>query len=250
MARKKTSSFLFCSAEDIKTTLKNFANAQKAYTISKFFKTGSGEYAECDIFWGITVPQIRSILPLCAKVPLGEIEKLLADPIHECRLCAVLILVEQYCAGDEILKRNIFDFYLSHTNGINNWDIVDLSAPKIVGDFLLHHKNERKILFALATTNNLWERRIAIVSTLALIKNGEFTDTFEIIKILINDQHHLIHKAAGWMLREIGKVNFSAEKSFLDEYCTMLPRTTVRYAIERFPAEMRNKYLSRKSRIR
>lgn len=233
------------SANEVISILKKISNKKKAQTLSKFYKTGPGEYAENEVFWGITVPQLRVLLPRCRTLPLQDIEKLLDHPAHECRLLGSLILVEQYRLGNDSMKKNIFDFYLSHTYGINNWDIVDLTAPKIVGDYLLHRKQERKILFELAKSNNLWKRRIAIVSTLPFIKKSEFTETFEIAKILIRDPHNLIQKAIGWMLREVGKIDFDAEKAFLDKHSASLPRIALRYALEHFPKKMKHHYLHR-----
>ncbi len=231
-------------AEEIRSMLRTLANDEQAKILSKFFKTGPGEYGEGDLFWGIKVPQIRAIARPCRDVPLPWLEELLIDPVHECRLCAALAIAERYQHGDDRTKKSCYHFYLSHLKGINNWDLVDLTAPKIVGDYLLRNKQERKLLPKLAKSNNLWERRISIVATYPLIKNGQFNDTFTIAKMLLGDSHDLIHKAVGWMLREVGKIDHLAEESFLDEHCSRMPRTALRYAIERFPGKKRKYYLA------
>jgi 3-methyladenine DNA glycosylase AlkD len=198
-----------------------------------FFKTGKGEYGEGDKFLGIRVPVQRKIALRYTDLTLPEITALLASPIHEFRFTALEILVAQYEANP---RPDIFDFYLRSTNRVNNWDLVDTSAPYIVGQHLL--TRDRTILDILATSPNLWERRIAIVSTLTLIRNGELEDTFRIARTLLPDRHDLTHKAVGWMLRETGKQSRPALLAFLQANYPALPRTTLRYAIERFtPAE-------------
>ncbi len=234
---------LFCE-DDVRTALRNLANDKQANILSKFFKTGPGQYGEGDVFWGIKVPQIRAISRLCQYLPLLELEGLLNDPVHECRLCAALALVEKYQKGDEQIKKSCFRFYLSHLHAINNWDIVDLSAPKIIGDYLYRNPQRKKLLARLAKSKNMWERRIAIVATHEFIKNNDFDDTFVIVKLLLKDPHDLIHKAIGWMLREVGKRSREAEIKFLNEYCTMMPRTALRYAIEHFNENQRKQYLA------
>lgn len=230
-------------AKDVIAALKAKADPKKAAFLTRFFKTGKGEYAEGDVFLGLTVPDSRFIVKEFCDLNFEEIEKLLASSFHEARLVALLILVAQFKNADEKKQKSIFNFYLSHTEGINNWDLVDTSAPQIVGGYLL--KNNRKILYKLAKSKNIWERRIAVVSTYSFIKNGEFEDILALTLLLTNDKHDLIHKAVGWMLREVGKKNEKVLTSFLDVNCLKLPRTTLRYSIERFPEKIRLSYLKR-----
>lgn len=217
------------------------ADPQKAKVLQRFFKTGPGEYGEGDIFLGVDVPTQRRLAKKYANLSRTEIRKLLTSKIHEQRLTALLILLLQYQKADETGREEIVNFYLNHTRWINSWDLVDATAPKILGDFLL--RREKKILFQLARSENLWERRIAIIATLRFIKEGRDQETLEIAKILLSDSHDLIHKAVGWMLREVGKHNRRAEEEFLCRYASIMPRTALRYALEKFPAEEREKYL-------
>ncbi len=241
---KKSKLLSFSCADDVRSALYKLSDDRQARILSKFFKTGPGEYGEGDIFWGIRVPQIRSIARRCLNLQLSALDGLLHNPVHECRLCAALAIVEKYKKGDEKIKKTCFQFYVSHVTAINNWDIVDLTAPNIIGDYLFRNPRERKLLSRLAKSKNLWERRIAIVATHEFIKNGELEDTFSIVKLLLKDPHDLIHKAVGWMLREAGKRNRDAEIQFLNEYCTMMPRTALRYAIEHFSEKQRTHYLA------
>lgn len=232
--------------DDILTNLKNYSNPKKAKILSRFFKTGIGEYGEGDKFLGVVVPDIRKIAKKHVHLSLNEIEKHLHSNFHEERMCVLLILVEQFKKDTEKQKK-IFEFYLKNTEYINSWDLVDLSAPSIVGVYLSDKdKKEKEVLYKLSKSENLWEKRISIISTLSFIKQNKFKDTFEISKILLKDKHDLIHKAIGWMLREVGKRNLDEEEKFLKEnnrYKTM-PRTMLRYAIEKFPEEKRKKYLN------
>ena len=221
--------------------IQDFANPEKAKILQKFFKTGEGEYGEGDIFLGVTVPELRNIAKDFYGLNLIKIERLLHSKIHEHRLTAVIILGEKYKRAKEEEKENIFNFYLENSEKINNWDLVDLSAPKIVGDFLLDR--DKNILYKLVRSENLWEKRIAIISTFAFIRNEEFEDCLAISELLLNDKHDLIHKAVGWMLREIGKRNLEVEEEFLKEHYKKMPRTMLRYAIEKFEEEKRKKYL-------
>jgi 3-methyladenine DNA glycosylase AlkD len=211
--------------------------------LQSFFKTGKGQYGEGDIFIGVTTPQIRKIAKQYLWLTFTEIKSLLQSRIHECRLLGLLILIGQYQKGDEKVKGKIFNFYLKHALRANSWDLVDLSAPQIVGDFLLG-KN-KKILYRLAALDNLWPRRIAVVATLAFIRHNQLNDTFKITGILMNDKEELIHKACGWMLREAGKRNKSRLKHFLKEYCRVMPRTMLRYAIERLTNKEKLSYMVR-----
>jgi 3-methyladenine DNA glycosylase AlkD len=215
---------------------------KRAANLAWFFKTGKGEYAEGDRFIGIQVPVQRQIAHRFLGLTFREIAGLLASPIHEHRFVALEILVAQYERGDEARRTRIFDFYLAHTQGINNWDLVDTSAPYIVGQHLL--SRSRRLLDRLAASSNLWERRIAIIATLALIRNGEIEDTYRIARKLLRDPHDLIHKAVGWALRETMKVSPDSLLDFLRRHYASLPRTTLRYAIERFSAAQRKRLLT------
>ena len=229
---------------DLVADLQKLENSQKAKILSRFFKTGKGEYGEGDIFLGITVPQTRSIAKKYTNLNLKDLEKLLSSKIHEHRLIALLILIENY-RKDSIENKNlIFNFYLKNTKFINNWDLVDLSAPNIVGNFLLD--KDKSILYNLAKSSNLWEKRIAIISTFAFIRLYKFKHTLKISEVLMNDNHDLIHKAVGWMLREVGKRNKEVEERFLNQYYKKMPRTMLRFAIEKFENNKRKKYLERK----
>jgi 3-methyladenine DNA glycosylase AlkD len=217
------------------------ADPHRAAHSQSFFKTGKGQYGEGDRFLGITVPVQRKIALRYVALPLDDITRLLGSPIHEFRYAALEILVAQYRRGDDALRGRIYEFYLSHTDRVNNWDLVDTSAPYIVGEHL--KARPRRVLDQLAVSTSLWERRIAIVATLALIRQGQLKDTFRVARKLLSDKHDLIHKAAGWALRETGKVSQKELGKFLSTHYTKMPRTALRYAIERFPAHQRKKIL-------
>ncbi len=223
--------------------MENFANPEKSKILQRFFKTGKGQYGEGDIFLGLTVPQSRAISKKYRNLSLADISSILKSRIHEHRLVALLILVLKFEVGNESQRKRIFDFYLKNAKYVNNWDLVDLTAPKIVGYFIEEHKRDMKILYKLAKSDNLWEKRIAIISTAFFIRKGKFRNTFKIVKILLKDKHDLIHKAMGWMLREIGKRNQKILEDFLERNIKKIPRTTLRYAIERFPKNKRKEYL-------
>lgn len=225
----------------IKKELQKKGDKERAKALSRFFKTGKGQYGEGDVFLGIKVPIQREIVKMFKEVSLFEIQELIDDKIHECRLTGLLILVQKYKKAED--KKEIFDFYLKNAKKINNWDLVDLTAPNIVGDFLLNKKKEREILYSLSKSKNLWERRIAILSTFTFLREKQFKDAIEISKILLKDEHDLIHKAVGWMLREIGKRDKGVEVDFLKKYCKIMPRTMLRYAIEKFDSREREKYM-------
>lgn len=220
------------------------ANKEKVQLYASFFKTGKGEYGEGDVFLGVTVPKQRIVAKKYSELPFTQISQLLESPYHEERLTALIILVGQYKRGDPFVQKQIYNFYLAHTKSINNWDLVDLSAHHIVGDYLV--LRDRKILYTLARSKNIWPRRIAIIATAAFIRQGSFADTLAIAEILLSDKHDLIHKAVGWMLREVGKRNQSVLEKFLVEHIPIMPRTTLRYAIERFPEQKRKQYLKMK----
>ncbi|MDO8554631.1 MAG: DNA alkylation repair protein [Candidatus Micrarchaeota archaeon] len=220
------------------------ANPSKAKILSGFFKTGKSEYGEGDIFIGLTVPQSREIAKKYIDLGFNDIKKLLDSKIHEHRLIALLILVERFRKANEKQRKIIYEFYMSNTKYINNWDLVDLSADKIVGEHLFLNGN-KSILYELARSQNLWKRRIAIIATFAFIKKGKFTDTFTIAELLMQDKHDLIHKAVGWMLREVGKRNQEVEEEFLMKHYKKMPRTMLRYSIERFNDEKRKFYMEK-----
>jgi 3-methyladenine DNA glycosylase AlkD len=224
---------------ELELALKAAGDPERAKGLANFFKTGKGEYGEGDRFLGIRVPVQRKIAVAHKDLPLAEIAVLLESPFHEFRFAALEILVAQYEATP---TQEIYDFYLQHTQGVNNWDLVDTSAPYIVGAHLLTRK--RTILDKLAASTVLWERRISIVSTLTLIKHGEIDDTFRIARKLLPDRHDLTHKAVGWALRETGRQSRPALLEFLRSHYASLPRTSLRYAIEHFTPEQRKSLLA------
>ena len=229
---------------ELKKELKNLADPKQAQALQRFFKTGKGEYGEGDIFLGIKVPVLRRVSGRYRELSLKDMEKLLQSKIHEHRMMAVYLLTYKFEKGSEKERKEIYDLYIKNAKSFNNWDLVDMSAPKISGPYLLD-KN-RKILYKLAKSKNLWERRIGIMSTAAFIRNNDFKDTLKISEILLNDEHDLIHKAVGWMLREVGNRNREVEEKFLDKYVLKMPRTMLRYAIEKFPEKKRQYYLKLK----
>lgn len=229
----------------VQKEIRILANPKRADASMSFFKTKKGDYGFGDIFLGLTVPQSRTVAKKYQDLPFPEIKKLIRSKYHEERLIALLILIGQYKKGNDSIKKTIFDFYLSHTNYINNWDLVDLSAGYIVGDYLLDR--DRDILIKLAHSESLWEKRIAIISTFAFtkdLKDAEYT--FKIAEILLQDKHDLIHKAVGWMLREVGKrIGEEEEEKFLKKHYKSMPRTMLRYAIERFSPDKKMFYMLR-----
>ena len=229
--------------KDIKRTLNGYIDPEKAEVYPKFFKTGKGEYGEGDKFIGVTVPHIRkTVKDFYLKTGIKEIKEFLSQDVHEYRLFALLVLVSRFeKANDEKEKKVIFDFYLNNIDRINNWDLVDLSAPKIIGAFLLD--KDKSILYKLAKSGNLWKERIAVLSTFCFIKESQFEDTFKISEIFITHKHDLIHKATGWMLREVGKRDMNALLNFLNKHYKQMPRTMLRYSIEKFEEKLRQKYL-------
>ncbi len=226
--------------------LREVASATKAEHLSRFFKTGKGEYGEGDIFIGVTVPQNRAVSEKYNYLTFIEIQELLTDPIHEFRLAALIALVKKYKRGDTAMKSEIAEFYATNFRNYNNWDLVDLSAPYILGDYSLRYDKECTIINSLSESGNLWGERVAIVSTLGLIRGGEFNQTLRLCRKFITHKHDLIHKAMGWMLREVGKRDIETLRSFLNEYSTQLPRTTLRYAIEKMEKSERELYMKRK----
>ena len=232
--------------KNIEKRLKQLANRETAEIQQKFFKTGPGEYGEGDIFIGVRVPDLRKLAKEFQDLTFSEVRALLASSIHEERLLGLLILVRKYASSDEITKKKIYELYLENTPFINSWDLVDGSAHHIVGAFLMD-KNKAP-LYRLAKSENLWERRIAIISTFHFIKHDQYQETLKIAKILLTDPEDLIHKAVGWMLREIGKRDGVTEETFLKKHYMKMPRTMLRYAIEKFPEPKRQKYLKGKIR--
>ena len=224
--------------EQLKQAIQYHSNPVKAKLLARYFKTGKGEYGEGDIFLGLTVPESRKIAKQFSSISLNELKYHLQSKFHEERLIALLILVDKY---QKTKSKEIVDFYLSNTKSINNWDLVDLTSHKILGNYLLD--KDKSILFKLTNSENIWERRIAIISTFAFISQNNFKDSLKIAEILINDKHDLIHKAVGWMLREIGKRNQPVLENFLKQKYKKMPRTMLRYAIEKFPEAIRKKYL-------
>ena len=221
--------------------LKSFATEDRRKTNKWFFKTGPGEYSEHDQFIGVRMPQIRGVAKKYFKViKFNEINQLISHPVHEIRHCALIILVNKYQSGN---KEEVFNYYLNNLGSVNNWDLVDTTSPHIIGNFIFNHQEKISLLYEWANSNDLWERRIAIVSTFAFIRHGEFTPTLKISKLLLNDQQDLIHKAVGWMLREVYKKDEAVVKLFLRENYAQLPRTTLRYAIERMQEDERQRYL-------
>lgn len=228
----------------IKSDLKKFSKPEKAAFFPRFFKTGKGEYGEGDKFIGVTVPDQRIVVrKYYSQATLDDVRKLLQDPIHEYRLTALLMLVEKYkhAKKDEKLKQEIYNFYLSNTKFINNWDLVDTSAPYIVGAYLFD--KDRSILVKLAKSKVLWEQRISILATQFFIRQNDFEYTLKIAEMLLHHKHDLIHKAVGWMLREVGNRDQQVEEGFLKKHYKTMPRTMLRYAIEKFKPELREKYL-------
>lgn len=231
----------------LKRELKAEANPEKAKILQRFFKTGPGEYGAGDVFLGVTAPKIREIAKKYHTLELAEAVKLLHSKIHEERAAALRLMVDKFQLPEprrkEETKEKIYKTYLKNARYVNNWDLVDMSADKIAGDYLFNRP--KGILYKLASSKNLWERRIAVMATFNFIKKNEFEETFKIVEILLNDSHDLIHKAVGWMLREIGKRNLKTEEDFLSKHCRKIPRTALRYAIEKFPENIKKQYLLR-----
>jgi 3-methyladenine DNA glycosylase AlkD len=225
--------------------IKKYRNEKKGAVLCRFFKTGKGQYGEGDVFWGLDVPTSRKIALRYIHIPRKELLKLLQNKVHEVRLVALFILVAQYKAADIKEKENIVKFYLDNTKYVNNWDLVDTTAHQILGDFLID-KTDRKILLTLSHSKDLWEQRISIIATFVFIRRGELDWTYKIVDTLDKHPHDLIHKACGWMLREAGKKDEKRLKEYLDKKAALLPRTMLRYAIEKFAEEERLEYLNKK----
>ena len=229
------------SATEILARLERLGDRRDAAFLQRYFKTGPGEYGEGDVFAGLRVPVVRKLAGDYRTAAASTVAALLASPVHEARLLALLILAEQFARGTPVERRRIYGFYLRHRARINNWDLVDLSAPSIVGAWLLD--KDRAPLYRLARSRSLWDRRIAILATSAFIRRHDFADTFRIADLLGAAREDLLHKAVGWMLREVGKRDQAAEEAFLRSRYATMPRTMLRYAIERFPESRRQQYL-------
>jgi 3-methyladenine DNA glycosylase AlkD len=230
------------SAAAITRDLRGRADPEAARFLQGFFKTGPGEYGEGDVFLGIRVPTTRKLVARYRDSDLTEIGKLLESRFHEARLLALLVLVYRFQRGDVRIRREVYAMYRSHLRWVNNWDLVDGSAEHIVGGHLVNRS--RRPLYQLAASPNVWRRRIAIIATLHFIRQGEFGETLDLAAALLDDEHDLIHKAVGWMLREVGKRSRKTEEAFLEQRYRIMPRTMLRYAIEHFPDKQRKAYLT------
>ena len=226
---------------ELKQAVKNHSNNEQGIFLQRFFKTRKGEYGEGDIFAGIKVPVSRKIANQFKDLGFTDLQKIIKSKIHEERLITLFILVAKYKKADEGEKEKIFNFYIKNIRYVNNWDLVDLSAEKIIGAYLTD--KDKRLLFDLVNSNSIWERRIAIMSTFHFIKANQFAATLKISELLLKDKHDLIHKAVGWMLREIGKKDIQAEVIFLQKHYKKMPRTMLRYAIEKFPEKKRLDYI-------
>ncbi len=237
-----------CTASQIQSALRAVVDPQKAEFLPRFFKTGPGEYGEGDRFLGVVVPQQRKIAGRFRQLPLPQVAVLLKSAYHEDRLTGLFILVRQFEKSGTAQRQAIFDLYVKHMRRVNNWDLVDGSAPQIVGGWLAGC--DKALLDEWALSDHLWTRRIAIMATYYEIKQNRYTDTLRIAARLLHDPHDLIHKAVGWMLREVGKRDLETEERFLRRHCAIMPRTMLRYAIEKFPAEKRRAYMNQAGRPR
>lgn len=229
------------TSNQISKKIKSLADPERAKLLARYFKTGPGEYGEGDIFIGLRVPQVRKLAKEFKTLSIEEILKILKSKIHEERLLALFLLIETFNKGDEAKRERVYNLYLEHTPYINNWDLVDTTASHIVGAYLFHKDSEP--LHKLAASDSLWERRISIMSTFYFIRKNQYDDTLRLAERLLNDKEDLIHKAVGWMLREVGKRDAAVEKAFLKKHYKEMPRTMLRYAIEKFPKEERVRYL-------
>ena len=229
------------SYPSIQAHLMTLACSTQAIRARSFFKTGKGEYAEHDAFIGISVPQLRQYAKSLKLLALTTIHELIVSVINEERFLALIVLIEQYKAGNEETRESIYLFYMRHRAQVNNWNLVDVSAAAILGEYLWH--KDKKILLELAHSPVMWDRRIAMVSTHTFIRKQDFEWTLQLATIFLQDSHDLMHKATGWSLREVGKQNEATLKAFLSRYKDIMPRTTLRYAIERFPEKVRRDYL-------
>ncbi|MDR0823949.1 MAG: DNA alkylation repair protein [Prevotella sp.] len=231
------------TAKDIQAELESYSTPEKKEFLPYFFKTGKGQYGEGDLFLGVVVPHTRIVAKKHKDVSFGIVADLLDSEYHECRLCALLMLVERFKKAKEQEKTEIYNFYLSVTKRINNWDLVDLSARDIVGEYLVD--KDRSTLYKLADSSLLWDQRIAVVATYAFIRRDDYKDILALSEKLLRHKHDLMHKATGWMLREVGKRDKDALTSFLNRFYKEMPRTMLRYSIEKFTAEERAFYMKK-----
>jgi 3-methyladenine DNA glycosylase AlkD len=241
VTRKNTSTPPTPTLQSLRRSLRQVADPQRAKYSQRYFKTGKGEYGAGDRFLGITVPTVRALARQNRDLPLHHVDSLLHSRWHEERLLALLLWVDRTERGDKTLRRRIYQKYLRSTRYINNWDLVDSSAGQIVGAYLAD--KDKRVLFRLARSANVWQRRIAVIATFHFIRNGRFTESVKIATSLVRDEHDLIHKAVGWMLREIGKRDRPCLERFLIRHQASMPRTMLRYAIEHLPATQRRRYL-------
>jgi 3-methyladenine DNA glycosylase AlkD len=228
---------------DLERVLGKLRDVSKGEILSRFFKTGSGQYGEGDVFWGIPVPAVREVAKRQAGLPLPDLLVSLSHPVHEIRMAALFAMIAKYRASDAKGKIAISKAYLKNTRHINNWDLVDLSCYHILGDYLWHNPDKQPVFLRLASSSSLWEKRIAIVSTMAFIRQGSLDWTYRLAELFLSETHDLMHKATGWMLREAGKRDEKRLKDFLDRFGKDMPRTALRYAIERFSEKEREHYL-------
>lgn len=236
-------------SDKVLAALETHASHADAQFLTRFFKTGEGQYGAGDQFIGVRVPDTRQVAKHFAAASLADLEELLESPIHEMRLCAVIIMAEQAKRADDERHRELFELYLKRVDRINNWDIVDVSCRDVVGGYLVRHPEKQKMLDKLAVSPDLWTRRIAMVSTWQFIRAGQLEPTFRIAALLLKDKHDLIHKAVGWMLREAGKKNELELRQFLTRHKNTMPRTALRYAIEKFSPEDRAQFMRRDEHV-
>ena len=229
------------TAREVRKELRKLASPQKAAILRRFFKTGPGEYGEGDVFLGIPVPALRRVAAVFREMRLGQVDRLLQSTVHEERFVALLLLLCRFRRGSAAERRHIYRLYFRRTPFINSWDLVDLSAGPVVGAYL--ENRSREPVFRLAESSDLWERRIAVMATFPYVRSGRFVETLRLARALLEDEEPLIHKAVGWMLREIGKRDTATLEKFLRQHAGRMPRTMLRYAIERYPPQKRRRFL-------
>lgn len=237
------------SAKSAQEALRTFATLENVEILQRFFKTAPGQYGHGDVFIGVKVPQTRKVVQQFKTLSLVEVQKLLKSKVHEDRLLGFLILVEKFEQGNAISKTSVFNFCLKNKAALNNWDLVDVTVPKIVGAYLVKNpKQDRRFLEILVHSKSLWYRRIAILTTYEFIRKHDFALPLKLIKYTLNDSEDLMHKASGWMLRELGKRDQNVLREFLEKYIRNMPRTMLRYSIEKFTEVERKKWLQRRKR--
>ncbi|TGK00338.1 DNA alkylation repair protein [Leptospira langatensis] len=229
------------TARDLLQEIRSYADPKKVPILSSFFKTGKGQYGEGDLFLGIQVPPLRKLSKKYRGLPLSELQKVVSSKYHEERLAGFFVLCETFQKSTEEDRKKLHEFYLKNMKYVNNWDLVDLSARDMIGEYLID--KDRKLLYKLARSKDLWEKRISMIATYAFIRKGDYADTYKIAEILLRDKEDLIHKVVGWMLREAGNRDLNSEIDFLDKHAATMPRTMLRYAIEKFPEKLKKKYM-------